>query len=200
MDSYSPVAFPTCGIPSQNLRVHSWQMPETSQPPFTESVNCDINISLSRQKQFFSACLKDTPNLIQEALLSPHSSGELSCLPNPGLPTGIAGISTPHSSLPQHRIPGGDSPILRSLGRCRGTSLKLNGDTSLHMRKAAASPRRVSLALRRFLGKDRILQGHTGQPQENAPPSSNSWRLPGLPQPRISPVFQALTARGSDQE
>ena len=45
----------------------------------------------------------------------------------------------------------------RSLGCSGATSRKLKGDTSLHLRKAAARPRRVSLGLSRFLGKERIL-------------------------------------------
>ena len=45
----------------------------------------------------------------------------------------------------------------KSLGCSGATSRKLKGDTSLHMRKAAARPRRVSLGLSRFLGKERIL-------------------------------------------
>lgn len=48
-------------------------------------------------------------------------------------------------------------PMRRSLGCSGATSRKLKGDTSLHMRKAAARPRRVSLGLSRFLGKERIL-------------------------------------------
>lgn len=39
--------------------------------------------------------------------------------------------------------------------------MKLNGETLLHIRKAAANPFRVSLSLMRFLGKDTILQGET---------------------------------------
>lgn len=35
-----------------------------------------------------------------------------------------------------------------------GTSLKLNGETSLHMPKALAMPRRVSLALIKLVGKE----------------------------------------------
>lgn len=35
-----------------------------------------------------------------------------------------------------------------------GTSLKLNGETSLHMPNALAMPRRVSLAFIRFVGKE----------------------------------------------
>lgn len=45
----------------------------------------------------------------------------------------------------------------RSLGCSGATSRKLKGDTSLHMRKAVARPRRVSLGLSRFRGKERIL-------------------------------------------
>lgn len=45
-----------------------------------------------------------------------------------------------------------------SLGCSGATSRKLKGDTSLHMRKAAARPRRVSLGLSRFRGKDRTLR------------------------------------------
>lgn len=63
------------------------------------------------------------------------------------------------------------SPIFRSLSTWRGTSLKLNGETSLHIRNAAASPLRVSLAFMRFLGKERILQGHRTT-------SGKCWSLP----------------------
>lgn len=48
-------------------------------------------------------------------------------------------------------------PMRRSLGCSGATSRKLKGDTSLHMRKAVARPRRVSLGLSRFRGKERIL-------------------------------------------
>lgn len=76
-------------------------------------------------------------------------------------------------------------PIRRSLGCSAATSRKLNGDTSLHMRKAAARPCRVSLGLSRFRGKDRIL----------------GWRLkvsggvqtaPGLPPGRESHLYVRL--------
>lgn len=40
-----------------------------------------------------------------------------------------------------------------------GTSLKLNGETSLHMPKALAMPRRVSLALIKLVGKESNLLG-----------------------------------------
>ena len=72
----------------------------------------------------------------------------------------------------------------RSLGCSGATSRKLKGDTSLHMRKAAARPRRVSLGLSRFLGKERILgSGVAGQGQ--------GWRPGGpalLPRARVAPV------------
>jgi hypothetical protein len=41
-----------------------------------------------------------------------------------------------------------------------GTSLKLKGETSLHIVKALAMPRRVSLAFIRFLGKESSLHRH----------------------------------------
>lgn len=45
-------------------------------------------------------------------------------------------------------------PILMSASWSAGTSLKLNGETSLHTPKALAMPRRVSLALIKLVGKE----------------------------------------------
>lgn len=50
-------------------------------------------------------------------------------------------------------------PILMSASWSAGTSLKLNGETSLHMPKALAMPRRVSLALIKLVGKESNLLG-----------------------------------------
>lgn len=55
------------------------------------------------------------------------------------------GLIQPHAEYP---------PILMSASWSAGTSLKLNGETSLHMPKALAMPRRVSLAFIKFVGKD----------------------------------------------
>ncbi len=51
----------------------------------------------------------------------------------------------PHAAYP---------PILMSASWSAGTSLKLNGETSLHKPKALAMPRRVSLAFIKFVGKE----------------------------------------------
>lgn len=70
----------------------------------------------------------------------------------------------------------------RSLGCSGATSRKLKGDTSLHMRKAAARPLRVSLGLSRFRGKERILG------QESMSGTAASLWLPSLPRVRGAPV------------
>lgn len=55
-------------------------------------------------------------------------------------------------------------PILMSASWSAGTSLKLNGETSLHMPKALAMPRRVSLALIKLVGKEsNLLGGRRGE-------------------------------------
>lgn len=76
-------------------------------------------------------------------------------------------LETEHTLVPEPTLPLtqdpavlADLPIFKSLSERDGTSLKLNGETSLHIRKAAANPFRVSLLLMRFLGKERILQRH----------------------------------------
>lgn len=51
-------------------------------------------------------------------------------------------------------------PILMSASWSAGTSLKVNGETSLHMPKALAIPRRVSLAFIKFVGKESNLLGN----------------------------------------
>ena len=61
------------------------------------------------------------------------------------------GLIQPHAEYP---------PILMSASWSAGTSLKLNGETSLHMPKALAIPRRVSLAFIRFVGKESNLLRH----------------------------------------
>lgn len=71
---------------------------------------------------------------------------------------------------------GGRSPILMSASSSAGTSLKLNGETSLHRAKALAIPRRVSLAFIRFVGNESSLHGDkrtvqlkTGLPWKTSP-------------------------------
>lgn len=67
----------------------------------------------------------------------------------------------------------------RSLGCSGATSRKLKGDTSLHMRKAVARPRRVSLGLSRFRGKERILgwglKSRVAARLGHAPPPPPPW-------------------------
>lgn len=98
--------------------------------------------------------------LVQEALLSSYGKGRLS--PASKLLVHILKTLQVPCGINMHKCPISPGacavlPIFKSLATWRGTSLKLNGETSLHIRNAAASPLRVSLAFMRFLGKDRIL-------------------------------------------
>lgn len=64
---------------------------------------------------------------------------------SPGPRNICRGLTQPHAEYP---------PILMSASWSAGTSLKLNGETSLHMPKALAKPRRVSLAFIKLVGKE----------------------------------------------